>query len=124
MKLAALVLFGLLAFVGGRVFPSPAEPGSAAIQPGSRPPAFDSLSPAAGSPSTGAVHSNGDALCIHQDVYPVAKFVDSYYDGIGQHYHGWRPPAGPPFYVQCPGDGEIETTAPAPPALPAGYGSP
>lgn len=101
MKWAPLMGIGLLAFAGGRLFSFPGEPGLATVQPGVRPPAIDSLSPAAGTSS-----EEDPALCIHEDVFPVARFIDNYRDGIGQHYHGWRPPAGPPFYVQCPGEGE------------------
>lgn len=101
MKWAPLMAIGLLAFAGGRLLSPPVEPGVTANQPGAGPPVIDSLSPVAGTSSP----QDGHALCIHQDVFPVARFVDNYYDGVGQHYHGWRPPAGPPFYVQCPADG-------------------
>ncbi|MEO8541593.1 MAG: hypothetical protein ABI577_17760 [bacterium] len=74
---------------------SPVEPGHASSEAVQGPSAATLSTPVA------AAHG-GDPLCIHHDVYPVARFVDDYTDGIGQHYHGWRPPAGPPFYVQCP----------------------
>jgi hypothetical protein len=43
----------------------------------------------------------GHPLCIHYDVVPVSLFIDDFYDSLGHHYHGWKPPAGPPFYVRC-----------------------
>ena len=78
-----------------RFMASPVEPGRASSEVVTGPPAATPLTPVA------AAHG-GDPLCIHHDVYPVSRFIDDYYDGIGQHYHGWKPPAGPPFYVQCP----------------------
>jgi hypothetical protein len=43
----------------------------------------------------------GHPLCMHHDVAPVAGYFHHYTDSLGGHYHGWLPPAGPPFYVQC-----------------------
>lgn len=59
------------------------------------------ISQAPARPSEPAPAHGGHALCIHYDVLPVTFFVDDYYDPMGNHYHGWLPPAGPPFYVQC-----------------------
>lgn len=44
---------------------------------------------------------DGHPLCIHYDVIPVSMFIDDFYDSLGHHYHGWKPPAGPPFYIRC-----------------------
>lgn len=44
---------------------------------------------------------SGHPLCIHTDVPHAARFIDDYTDSLGSHYHGWQPPAGPPFYVEC-----------------------
>ena len=97
MRWAPLMGIGLLAFAGGRLFSFPGEPGLATVQPGVRPPAIDSLSPAAGTSS-----EEDPALCIHEDVFPVARFIDNYRDGIGQHYHGWRPPPARPSTSSVP----------------------
>jgi len=70
-------------------------------------------------PSEPAPAHPGDALCIHYDVLPVTYFVDDYYDPMGNHYHGWLLPAGPPFYVQCEW-----ATAPGWPVSQADPGSP
>jgi hypothetical protein len=46
-------------------------------------------------------HHRGHVLCIHRDILPVSRFHHDYTDSLGNHYHGFLPPAGPPFYVQC-----------------------
>ena len=63
------------------------------------------LSAATGVEPVAPAHG-GDALCIHYDVFPVTMFYEEYLDGLGHRYHGWQPPAGPPFYVSCPDSGD------------------
>jgi hypothetical protein len=66
--------------------------------PDARSPAASFQAPDAGADD--AAHS-GHTLCIHRNVPPVSVFYHHYTDPMGSHYHGWLPPAGPPFYVQC-----------------------
>jgi hypothetical protein len=40
-------------------------------------------------------------LCATANILPVARFHSQYTDPIGNHYHGWIPPAGPPYFVEC-----------------------
>ena len=56
----------------------------------------------AGRPTTSVerIH-DGHVLCVDYDIYPVARFKEHYTDSFGNHYHGWIPPVGPPFYVEC-----------------------
>ncbi|GAB4326765.1 MAG: hypothetical protein Kow0010_10050 [Dehalococcoidia bacterium] len=44
-----------------------------------------------------------EGLCGTAHLWPVAFFYDDFIDSIGSHYHGWEPPAGPPFYACCGG---------------------
>lgn len=50
----------------------------------------------------GLAHEQG-GLCSTSHILPVAFFYDDFVDSIGSHYHGWEPPAGPPFYACCGG---------------------
>ncbi len=59
------------------------------------------IRPALALPSEPEPAHPGHELCIHYELLPVTYFSDDYFDPLGNHYHGWRPPAGPPFYVQC-----------------------
>lgn len=40
-------------------------------------------------------------LCGHSDTGNVARFYGHYNASDGSHYHGWEPPWGKPFWVQC-----------------------
>jgi hypothetical protein len=70
-------------------------------KPVSEPPPLAGVAQAPARPPEPAPAHPGHPLCIHYDVAPVSYFIDDYYDPVGNHYHGWLPPAGPPFYIQC-----------------------
>lgn len=95
-----LALAAVAASAGLIVFTASALPGpsgSSGQPPGANPGIHAAL---ALPPEPKPAHP-GHELCIHYDLLPVTYFVDDYFDPLSNHYHGWRPPAGPPFYVQC-----------------------
>lgn len=77
-----------------------AASGSPPSAPSSPPPA-----PAAGADTPGATEFDaahaGHVLCIHENVPPVAVYFLHYTDPMGSHFHGFIPPMGAPFFVQC-----------------------
>lgn len=59
-------------------------------------------------------HVGPYGLCGTRHIYPVAAFYGQYVDQIGNHYHLWRPPAGPPFAELCLPGSDLTWKAPAP----------
>jgi hypothetical protein len=59
-----------------------------------------SSTPPPGSPEPAPGHS-GFGLCGTRNILPVAQFHSEYTDPLGNHYHGWIPPAGAPYFVEC-----------------------
>jgi hypothetical protein len=53
----------------------------------------------AGSPESPG--HKGFGTCGTTSILPVARFHSIHTDPLGTHYHGWIPPAGPPFFVEC-----------------------
>jgi hypothetical protein len=51
-------------------------------------------------PPTAAGHS-AFGLCNTRNILPIAQFHSEYTDPLGNHYHGWIPPAGAPYFVEC-----------------------
>ena len=69
---------------------------------GGEPPALaDSWAPAEEGGDEVLQHVGPYGLCGTENIYPVAVFYGQYVDPVGNHYHLWRPPAGPPFAELC-----------------------
>ena len=98
MRTAAALLvlvtcFSMVGCAGVIPVPVPETPTAAA--------AVSAPRPAPSPPSDLAEVPASLGLCGHEDFGRVATFVAHFNASDGRHYHGWQPPVGDIYWVEC-----------------------